>query len=89
MATYIINYDLIKEVKRPPIVKLIKDTYSSWAKLSESSYAVSTADSPETAYNRLAKLIDQNDKLLVVSLSNPYFGQHAPEVLEWLDNNLE
>ena len=38
MATLLVTYDLNKETVRPNIVGAIKE-YSSWARLSESSYS--------------------------------------------------
>lgn len=86
MATYIVTYDLNKETSRPNIVKEIKTT--SWAKLSESSYAIETTETPESVYNRLAGFIDDNDNLYIISLRRPYFGQGPKDVNEWLADNL-
>lgn len=60
MAVYIVNYDLNKETSRPPIVKKIKDTYPTWAKLSESSYAISTYSDVNDVFSTLKPLIDSN-----------------------------
>lgn len=88
MSTYIITYDLNKETNRPPIVKEIKD-FSSWAKLSESSYAISTNFTAQQVYEKLKHLIDNNDNLYVITLKKPYFGFGKKEVNDWLEQNLK
>lgn len=88
MPVRLITYDLNKETKRPPIVKAIKDISSSWAKLSESSYAISTSLTPKAVYDKLLSLIDSNDNLYVITLSSPYYGQGPKDVNEWLAANL-
>lgn len=87
MATYIITYDLNKEASRPNIVGDIKK-HDSWAKLSESSYAVSTSRTPKQIYDALAKHLDNNDNLYVITLSAPYYGRGPKEVNDWLANHL-
>ena len=72
---------------RPNITGAIKKRYS-WAKLSESSYAVSTDETPLAVYNYLKPNLDDNDQLYVINLRRPYYGQGSQEVNSWLDNNL-
>jgi hypothetical protein len=87
MATYIVTYDLNKEIKRPNIVGAIRK-YDSWAKLSESSYAISTTSSPYQVYNDLLEHLDGNDQLYVITLRKPFYGQGSKEVNDWLEANL-
>lgn len=86
MTVYIVTYDLNKETKRPNILSDIKST--SWAKLSESSYAISTTETPTEVYNRLGEHIDSNDNLYIITLNKPYFGQGPQDVNDWLADNL-
>ena len=88
MGCYIVTYDLNKEVTRPPIDKSIREDFNGFAMLSESSYAITTNKTPKGVYDALAKHLDGNDCLLVVTLSKPYFGQHSQEVIDWLDEQL-
>jgi len=88
MAVRLISYDLNKETKRPPIVKRIKETWPAWARLSESSYAVSTADTPKQIFDKLSDLIDSNDNLYVITLARPYYGQGPKDVNAWLESDL-
>jgi hypothetical protein len=69
--------DLLKEIKK-----------FSWARLSESSYAVDTDLSPSQLYARLKPYVDQNDTIYVLVLNRPYAGQGAKEVNEWLERHL-
>lgn len=88
MPAYIITYDLNREITRPPLLKQIKDSYPSWAKLSESSYAVSTHETAAQIFDRLKPLIDANDNLYIIPLKKPWAGYGPKEVNEWLDSAL-
>jgi hypothetical protein len=81
----ILTYDLNKEKTSKDydgFYKIIKGY--DWAKLSESSYALDTNDSPETIYNKLNPYIDNNDNVLILTLNNPYCGQAPKAVIDWL-----
>lgn len=88
MSVYLITYDLNKEITRPPIVKKIKELGTSWAKLSESSYAISYAGTPEQVYNALKPLLDSNDHIYIITLKRPYTGWGPATVNKWLEDNL-
>lgn len=87
MPVFLITYDLIQETKRPPIVDSIKEI-GDWAKLSESSYAVSTHLSDEQIYARLQQFIDSNDRLYIIALKKPWSGFGLVDVNRWLDERL-
>lgn len=89
MTTHIITYDLKKE----PTKHDYKGFYEyikklPWARLSESSYAIKTNDSPDTIFKALKAHIDSNDWVLVLTLTNPHCGQHSKQVIDWLATNL-
>lgn len=84
----IVTYDLNREVTRPPLLKKIKDSYPNWAKLSESSYAVSTNETPTQIFEKLKPLVDGNDNLYVITLTQPWNGYGPKEVNEWLESEL-
>lgn len=86
MAVYVVTYDLNKETKRPDILKDIKT--KSWAKLSESCYAIETDETPEQVYARLKKHLDNDDNLYVISMKRPYAGRGPKAVNEWLSENM-
>jgi len=86
MATYVVAYDLNRETKRPPIVDEVKKT--DWARLSESSYAISTFETSTQVYNRFKKHLDDNDNLYVITLSRPWYGWGPKDVIQWLTDKL-
>lgn len=86
MAVYVVAYDLNKETVRPNITKAIKEF--PWARLSESSYAIETALSPQEVYNGLEKFLDDNDQLYVITLKKPYWGRGPEDINKWLADRL-
>jgi hypothetical protein len=72
------NYDKFLETLR---------TYSN-AELAESSYVVSTSDSPTAVYEKLRKHMDQNDYIFIMSVSKPYQGYGAKAAVDWLAKHL-
>lgn len=86
MAVFIVAYDLNKEVRRPPIVAEVKK--GNWARLSESSYAISTIESVDQVYARFKPLLDDNDNLYVIPLRQPYRGWGPKDVHDWLGTHL-
>ena len=57
-------------------------------RLTEGTYVVDTDHSPSTVYQSLLRHIYKNDRLLVLRVSRPYFGQHSSDVVEWLNARL-
>ncbi len=86
MATYLVSYDLNKETTRPKIVDKIR-TYG-YARLSESSYVITTLLNENQVFADFSQLLDSNDYLFVVPVKKPYRGFGLKEVIQWLDNNL-
>ena len=87
MAATLITYDLNKETVRPNIVGAIQK-FDGWAKLSESSYAVTSNLTPSQIHEKLKPFLDSNDQIYVITLSQPYSGYGPKNVNDWLDNNL-
>lgn len=88
MAILLITYDLNNEVRRPNITKRLKEGYPDWAKLSESSYAVDTANSPEQVRAFLQPMLDSDDHIYVITLKKPYSGYGPKNVNDWLARKL-
>lgn len=86
MAVYLVTYDLNRETVRPNIVGEIKKF--TWARLSESSYAIETHLTVEAVYNRLKPVIDSNDNIYIISLKHPYQGFGPADVNKWLEDRL-
>ncbi len=88
MAVYLVTYDLHKPGNNyTEILEQIKKY--GWAKLSESSYAISTTETATAAYKRIHAKVDANDTLYVISLRTPWNGRGPKAVNDWLDKNLE
>ncbi|RWR28816.1 hypothetical protein D2T31_11935 [Sinirhodobacter populi] len=87
MASYLITYDLNREVRRPKIVDAIRE-FGTWAKLSESSYAIVTWKTADQVYDDFKQYLDNNDSFYVISLRQPLAGQGDAKVNEWLQNQI-
>lgn len=87
MTVYLVTYDLNKETTRPPVLEKVK-SFPSWAKLSESSYAIDTAWTAQQVYEYFKPLIDANDRIYVITLRKPWMGFGLKDVNEWLDSHL-
>lgn len=88
MAVLLVTYDLDKPGQNyKDILEAIKSY--PWARLSESSYAIRTNQSPQDMFGRLKAFLDGNDSLYVVTMKKPYAGYGPKEVIEWLDGYLE
>jgi hypothetical protein len=68
------------------IAKVIADY--DYIKLSESSYALETNESPSEIYYKLEPFIDKKDSVLVFTITEPFFGVGAPNLLTWLRSRL-
>lgn len=88
MAVFLVTYDLNNEDVRPKIVKHLKAAFGTWARLSESSYAIKTDGSASDVFRHFEPLLDGDDQLYVISLKKPYAGQGSSQVNDWLANNL-
>jgi len=88
MATLLVTYDLNSPGQNhAKILETIKN-YNKWARLSESSYAISGAITPNGVFEKLKPHLDKNDQLYVINLTNPWMGRGPEDVNDWLDNNL-
>jgi CRISPR/Cas system-associated endoribonuclease Cas2 len=88
MAALLVTYDLNSPGQRhADLLEFLKKTFA-WAKLSESSYAISTNKTPAQVFAQLKPYIDKNDQIYVLTLSRPYMGLGKKEVNDWLERNL-
>lgn len=88
MAVLLVTYDLNSPGQDyKDLLSSIKST-GSWAKLSESSYAISTNETVSAWYDRLGRYIDKNDSIFIITLKRPYTGYGPKDVVDWLDSNL-
>jgi hypothetical protein len=72
--------DLIDQIK----------SYDSWAKPEYSVWLIKSSKTTQTLFNELNVHTDDNDKLLVVDVTNdPWWSKNLPSnVLTWMKNNI-
>lgn len=87
MSVYLVTYDLKSPgQKYEKVLERIKK--HSWARLSESCYAISTNWTVNQVYDDLRTVMDKNDYVYIITLSYPYVGYGAEEVNDWLKQHL-
>jgi hypothetical protein len=89
MAVLLISYDLNVERDEDEYEEFheyIKD--HSYVYLSESSYAIVTDLTPLQIYDRLRDYLDEDDAVVIVTLSAPHCVSHNQQVRDWLELNL-
>jgi hypothetical protein len=89
MASYIVTYDLNDPGQNYEVVLKVIKQIDGWARLSESSYAITSSLTPRGIYNKFKPHLDKNDQFYVIGLHKPYYGQGDKEVNDWLDNHLQ
>lgn len=88
MAVLLITYDPGKPGQDcEKILGFIKSS-KSWAKLSESSYAISTEETPVSIFGQLRPFLSDQSKLFVVTLMGPCAGVRNTAVIQWLEKNI-
>lgn len=90
MAVLLITYDLNKENNYKGNYSnfyKIRDSYPH-VKLSESSYAIKTLETPNAIFNKLKASIDKDDALFIIPLSKPYSGYGLCTTNAWLNSNM-
>ena len=87
MATLLVTYDLNKSGQNYTSFLGVIKKYT-WARLSESSYAIQTYETPQAVYNNLSPYIDKNDNVYIIALSQSHYGQGPQEVNNWLSQHL-
>lgn len=88
MGIYLVTYDLKKPGQHHAAVLAEVKKCPGWAKLSESSYVVSTSETPTVLLNRVRNVADTNDTIYVITVRRPHSGFGPPSVNEWLEKNL-
>ena len=88
MQVVLITYDLSSPGQNyQGLLERIK-SHDSWARLSESSYAVYTSKTAIDVYSGLSDVLDSNDQLYCITLTSPWTGKGSKEVNEWLQKHL-
>ena len=92
MSILLVTYDLNRNSEKfdgqnyAGVLKIIRE-YSN-TRLSESSYAIDTTETPTSIYNKVKPALDKNDNLYVITLSKPDTGFGKKEVNNWLEQHL-
>ena len=66
-------YELVSAIKKYP-----------WARLSASSYAISTSLAPQTVFNQLRPLMDSSCNMYVITAHKPFTGYGPEAVNKWM-----
>lgn len=89
MSTFIIGYDLSKPGRDYNGLYNAIRSYSSWAHLLESQWAIVTNKSSGEVREHLGQHLDANDKLVVITGSAPAsWTGLAQQISDWLKKNL-
>jgi hypothetical protein len=89
MACYIISYDLTgdKRNEYEALYDAIKE-YGSWARITESTWAIVTIESPTEIREQLSKHMQDDDRLFVVKSGVAAAWQNVICRNTWLKKNL-
>jgi hypothetical protein len=89
MATYIVSYDLTqaRPTEYETLYSRLKE-YGTWAKITESTWAVVTSQSAKEVRDTLSKHIHKGDRLFVVKSGVESAWQNVRCRSEWLKKNL-
>ena len=87
MARYIVTYDLSQPGRNyDNLYRRIK-SYSNWAEITESSYAIETDQKATEIRDYLSLALDDNDKLLVGRLGTSAWTGLSNQIFDWLKEN--
>lgn len=88
MAALLITYDSDKPGQDcEKILEFIKSS-KSWAKLSESSYAIQSEETPQEIFRKLTPFLSDSSRLFIVNLTRPYAGVRGTGTIVWLEKCL-
>lgn len=91
MKTYLISYDLIKPESLPEYIRLFSTikTATFWAKPLRSVWLVKTTLSSAQIRDELMEVIDANDKIMIIEVTNNWatYGL-SEEVINWMQKGL-
>lgn len=84
MAVYCVSYDLHRPGQ--DYSKLIEELESSpdWWHYLESTWLISTNESPDQVWNRIGKHLDKNDRALIIQVGPNCQGWLPQEAYAWI-----
>jgi hypothetical protein len=85
-------YSLTYDLKKPNrdytgLYEELKNTTKWWHYL-ESTWLLSTIETPNQIWDRIRGHIDQNDSILIIEVRHNYSGWLPTEAWEWIDQNV-
>ena len=86
-AIYIVTYQATNAATGARVLAELKRV-AGWAKLTDTSYAITSSRTPQQVYERFEALLGSEDTLYVFTVRRPYYGQGLSEVNEWLSKHL-
>jgi hypothetical protein len=88
MACYIISYDLVSPGRNYDQLYGAIKSYTGWARINESVWAVVTEKTAVTIRDHLALYIDGNDRIFVLKSGVEAAWRNSICKNEWLKENL-
>lgn len=86
----LVSYDLLAPGKDyEALYKYFKQSPGGWAKPLESLWIIKVSKNHETVRDELRRLIDSNDKLIVIDITGDAMAWYglSTEVSQWLRDN--
>ncbi len=87
MPAYIISYDLRKQRNYDALYEVIR-SYGTYAKITESTWAIVTSDSAKQIRDNLFNVTDNDDRLFVIKSGIEAAWRNVISTNEWLKENL-
>ena len=88
MACYIVTYDLrVPGRDYKPVYEFLK-SHGTWAKITESAWAIVTTKSAKTIRDELKALVDSNDRIFVVKSGVEAAWSNSIGKNEWFKKHL-
>ena len=91
MKTYLVSYDLVGNETITDYKKLIEmiKTSTYWAKPLKSVWLIKTTLSAAEIRNKLKTVTDNNDKILVIEITNNWASYNlSKDVTDWMQEGM-
>jgi enoyl reductase-like protein len=88
MNSYLISFDLVSPGRNYQPVYDYMEKYTDRMKPLQTVYLIQSARSAEDILNDLQKLVDSNDKVLVININTKVWATYnLPNTAKWLNNH--
>lgn len=87
---YLITYDLINPgQKYKELHELIK-SYGTWCHPQESTWLVVTYQSSKEIYDKISKVCDGNDNVIIMRVTKDYYGSipDGEQIWNWIEESI-